>query len=119
MVLVFERVHDHRQEATSQTTSVSLADGSEAHLNQNEWDAYQVFGDLCAVTSQSLQKSSRARAHAPRLLKITSISTTFGLELIESILSGFANGFRSVSMFLESEFAVHQLTMISTNSKRT
>jgi hypothetical protein len=94
--MVFERVHDEKPSDASQNTAVSLSDGSIADLNRNEWDAYYLFDDLCTLTAKSVLKSSKARPEGPRLLKISSITATFGLELIESILSGSANGFRSV-----------------------
>lgn len=96
MVLVFERVQDEGSEADTQTSAVTLTDGSLVNLNRNEWDAYHLFDDLCTLTAKSVLKNSKNRAENPRLLKISSITPTFGLELIESILSGFAKGFRSV-----------------------
>lgn len=75
---------------------MTLPDGNKAELNRNEWDAYYLFDDLCTLTNRSVNQSSKVKIEGPRLLKISSITATFGLELIESILSGFANGFRSV-----------------------
>lgn len=57
-------------------------------------DAYCIFSDLCLLTagtqgSSSLSLWSTSEKTKPRMLKLSSLSRTFGLELIESILSGY------------------------------
>lgn len=37
----------------------------------------------------------------PRMLKLSSLNRTFGLELVESVLSGFENGVKLVSLATE------------------
>jgi hypothetical protein len=57
-------------------------------------DAYCILSDLCLLTagyqgSSSLSLWSTGEKAKPRMLKLSSLSRTFGLELIESILSGY------------------------------
>ncbi|BEJ02954.1 hypothetical protein CcaverHIS641_0101290 [Cutaneotrichosporon cavernicola] len=57
-------------------------------------DAYCILSDLCLLTaghqgSSSLSLWSTGDKAKPRMLKLSSLSRTFGLELIESILSGY------------------------------
>lgn len=57
-------------------------------------DAYCILSDLCLLTagyhsSSSLSLWSTGEKTKPRMLKLSSLSRTFGLELIESILSGY------------------------------
>ncbi|GMK54425.1 hypothetical protein CspeluHIS016_0110110 [Cutaneotrichosporon spelunceum] len=57
-------------------------------------DAYYILSDLCLLTagqqgSSSLSLWSTGDKAKPHMLKLSSLSRTFGLELIESILSGY------------------------------
>lgn len=62
------------------------------HLSADELDAYELFSDLCVLTEGKKGAQDRVK-----ILKMPSIAPTFGLELLESVLSGFADGFRTVS----------------------
>ncbi|CAK9786560.1 hypothetical protein CC85DRAFT_283171 [Cutaneotrichosporon oleaginosum] len=57
-------------------------------------DAFCILSDLCLLTagyqgSSSLSLWSTGDKAKPRMLKLSALSRTFGLELIESILSGY------------------------------
>jgi hypothetical protein len=56
-------------------------------------DAYTILSDLCLLTapqtSSGLSLWPSAEKEKPRMLKLTTLQRTFGLELIESILSGY------------------------------
>jgi hypothetical protein len=98
MVLVFERRPDDEKRSSQSHRTVLLPDGIEAGLAPNEWDAYHLFSDLCSVTSESLFHQKKVKPERQEILRLSSIVPTFGLELIESILSGFAEGFRKVGI---------------------
>jgi len=98
LVLVFERGSNDEKRSTESLRTVLLPDGVEARLTPNEWDAYHLFSDLCSLTSRSLfYQKKEVKPDRQEILRLSSITPTFGLELIESILSGFAEGFRKVS----------------------
>lgn len=65
-------------------------------------DAYYIFSDLCLLTARSgsggiLHWGAGTEEEKPRLLKLSHLHRTFGLELIESILSGYEEGVKKVS----------------------
>jgi hypothetical protein len=55
-------------------------------------DAYLVFDDICLLVN----------GEQPSFLKLQSLPRTFGLELIESVLSDFSNVFITVSFLPNS-----------------
>lgn len=59
-----------------------IEDGT-VQLRAAALDAYKVFNDLCLLTE----------AHKPKFLKSTGLPQTFGLELIESVLTNHADIF--------------------------
>jgi hypothetical protein len=59
-------------------------------------DAFSIFSDLCLLTSIGDHKSGGDK-EKPRILNLTSLHRTFGLELVESILSGYEEGVKQVS----------------------
>lgn len=57
-------------------------------------DGYEILSDLCLLTlggqsSSSLSLWSSSGKEKPRMLKLSALQRTFGLELIESIMSGY------------------------------
>jgi hypothetical protein len=62
------------------------SDGGFIQLPPASFDAYRVFLDICLLTG-----GERAR-----YLKVNHLSETFGLELIESILTNHSNTFLTV-----------------------
>jgi hypothetical protein len=94
--MVFERISEAEDIDNEPVQSIPLPEGGQASLGPNQFDAYQVFNDLCSLTEGSLFGPGRMKPEAQQILHIPNITPTFGLELIESILSGYADGFRKV-----------------------
>lgn len=68
-------------------TEVALPNGVKRALKPAAWDAYLLFEDLCLLIN-----SERGR-----FLRLESLSKTFALELIESILTNCHPVIRKVS----------------------
>jgi len=62
-------------------------------------DAYLLLEDLCLLVAGPGDASGTMEGE-PSLLKWGTLSRTFGLELVESIVSGFGSIVRSVSLSL-------------------
>lgn len=92
VVLVFERVGTSKGKEIAQPYKIALPEGETVHLSADELDAYELFSDLCVLTEGKKGAQDRVK-----ILKMSNIVPTFGLELLESVLSGFADGFRTVS----------------------
>ena len=120
MVLVFERESDEERRSIEPHRTVLLPNGVEARLSANEWDAYHLFSDLCSLTSGSLSHQKKVKSDPHEILHLSSIVPTFGLELIESILSGFAEGFRRVGIIYRKHRDAMLMRMpLFTAAKRT
>jgi hypothetical protein len=90
---------------------VTLPEGDRLLLSDNEWDAYCLFSDLCSETEASFSSTYQHFRKEPRsILKTHGVAPSFGLELIESILSGFADGFQSVSPATSHALPEHRFT---------
>ena len=66
-------------------------------------DAYNIFSDLCLLTAKGTASGGfslwgKTEDVKPVLLKLNSLQRTFGLELIESILSGYESTVKQVSI---------------------
>ena len=77
------------------------ADGKlEIKLTPASMDAYDLFSDLCLLTASSgsgFSLWSKGNELKPKLLKLSHLQRTFGLELIESILSGYESRVKEVN----------------------
>ncbi|ERS96191.1 hypothetical protein HMPREF1624_07099 [Sporothrix schenckii ATCC 58251] len=78
LIAVFDKVgaEDKARLQTSPVGEAPVQNGTVA-LHQAALDAYYVFNDICILTE----------AGRPEHLRFSSLSTTFGLELIESVLT--------------------------------
>lgn len=95
-MLVFNRVATDTI-APSIPLSLHTDPPTEITLTPSAMDAFNIFSDLCLLTSSSgggsgLSLWGSSEKEKPKLLKLSSLQKTFGLELIESILSGFEEG---------------------------
>ncbi|KAJ3560360.1 hypothetical protein NPX13_g9330 [Xylaria arbuscula] len=82
IMTVFEKVTTE-DKSTSDTEVVGEAptsDGETVRLRAAAMDAHRVFKDICLMTEN----------HRPEYLRFTGLPQTFGLELIESVLSQHA-----------------------------
>ncbi|KAI1757962.1 hypothetical protein F4782DRAFT_524660 [Xylaria castorea] len=85
IMTVFEKV-TAEDKSTSDTELVGEApidDGKTVQLRAAAMDAHRVFKDICLMTEN----------HRPEYLRFTGLQQTFGLELIESVLSQHASLF--------------------------
>lgn len=98
--------------SSSKTQQVTLPDDTIHQLTLNQVDAYFILSDLCLLVGKSNIPSSgsasgisgffgggdkgKQKEAQPRILRLSGISRTFGLELIESVLSGFEDGVKQV-----------------------
>lgn len=94
-VLILDRVQAQKEEEEDRRHQITLSDGTLLRLTDYEWDAYHLFKDLCVKTSSSLGYDAEPE-YSPKLLREFSTTPTLGLELIESIMSGSAEPFRTV-----------------------
>ncbi|KAK4688854.1 hypothetical protein P7C73_g1265, partial [Tremellales sp. Uapishka_1] len=97
VMLIFDRV-------TSDTAEPSIplilpSEPEKVLVTPSAMDAFSVLSDLCLLTARSSSGSgsgfslwSSTEKEKPRLLKLSSLQRTFGLELVESILSGYEEG---------------------------
>jgi hypothetical protein len=65
------------------TIAEAPVENGTVQLRSSAYDAYRVFNDLCLLTE----------SQRPQFLKVTGLPQTFGLELIESILTNHADIF--------------------------
>lgn len=102
VMLVFDRVA-----VPDKTTIPLLLPGEEEQqalqVTPAAMDAYCIFSDLCLLTANSGSGSGGILSwgggdkEKPKLLKLSNLQRTFGLELIESILSGYEEGVKQVN----------------------
>jgi hypothetical protein len=83
----------------------------EVMVTPSAMDAYNILSDLCLLTggggvSSGMSLWGGSEKEKPRLLKLTGLQRTFGLELIESILSGYEEGVKQVGCLLEGRVTI-------------
>lgn len=97
-MVVFDRV-------TTDTSTVAVPltlptePPTELTITPSAKDAFDLFSDLCILTAESGSGFSLwggGKHDKPKLLKLSSLQRTFGLELIESVLSGYEEGVKQV-----------------------
>ncbi|KAJ2899841.1 endosomal peripheral membrane protein [Zalerion maritima] len=86
VVSVFDKVvAEDRSSANGPLVGEALSPGGKVKLQAAALDAYHVFNDLCLMTE----------GQRPEYLRFTGLPQTFGLELIESILTNHSGIFTS------------------------
>lgn len=108
-MLVFDRLSTDESVGETPTLPLQLPDTppSEVMVTPSGMDAYCVLSDLCLLTARSgsgggsgiLSGWGGGEKEKPKLLKLSSLQRTFGLELIESILSGYEDAVKQVRTF--------------------
>lgn len=73
-------------DTNSTFSEIQLNSGEKMELRPCAKDAYYLFQDLCLLTN----------GEQPEFLRLSHLSKTFGLELIESVLTNHYNLFRTV-----------------------
>ncbi|KAI8636873.1 hypothetical protein BD408DRAFT_396694 [Parasitella parasitica] len=85
VIFVFDKVAKEDNQPTTETTAeVEISTGEKIKLRPCAKDAYFLFRDLCLLTN----------GDHPQYLRLNHLSKTFGLELIESVLSNHYKLFR-------------------------
>ena len=106
-MIVFDRIS-----SDTSTPSIPLALPSdppmELTVTPSAIDAFNVFTDLCLLTAAGGSSSgfslwTSGKEEKPRLLKLSSLQRTFGLELVESVLSGYEEGVKQASMVYQGK----------------
>lgn len=72
---------------------------NEIQVSRSQLDAFHILSDLClltASTSSGMWSGSGDKGDKPTILRLASLQRTFGLELIESILSGYEESVKQV-----------------------
>ena len=87
-------------------------DAEEVLVTPAALDAYNIFSDLCLLTAKGTTSGGfslwgKTEDVKPVLLKLSSLQRTFGLELIESILSGYENSVKQVRMVIQHHTHTH------------
>ncbi|WVQ95482.1 hypothetical protein IAU59_002579 [Kwoniella sp. CBS 9459] len=105
VMLIFERVSPSSNDPSTSDGKITLAlpsdPPSELQVSPSALDAYNIFSDLCLLTASAGSGGSGfhlwggGEKEKPKLLKLSSLHRTFGLELIESILSGYEEGVKT------------------------
>jgi hypothetical protein len=79
---------------------------TETEVSPAVMDAYCILSDLCLLTARSggsgLLSWGGGDKEKPKLLTLSNLQRTFGLELIESILSGYEEPVKQVGHSLPS-----------------
>ncbi|RKP33781.1 guanine nucleotide exchange factor in Golgi transport N-terminal-domain-containing protein, partial [Dimargaris cristalligena] len=83
VILVFEKV-GREDEALPPTLTVSQSESPDPGLSSSARDALAVFQDLCLLTG----------GLSPQFIDIVGLARTFGLELMESVLTYHSSVFR-------------------------
>ncbi|WWC92223.1 uncharacterized protein L201_007177 [Kwoniella dendrophila CBS 6074] len=111
VMLIFDRLSPPLSASTTatntETDTISITlpsepEPTELMISPSALDAYNLFSDLCLLTASSSSTgtataggsgfhlwSTGEKEVKPNLIKLSSLHRTFGLELIESILSGY------------------------------
>ncbi|KAL7422319.1 Endocytosis and vacuole integrity protein [Cryptotrichosporon argae] len=91
VMLIFDRVIAEDPAAASRPLALPTDPPTETVLTPAAMDAFGILSDLCLLTAGGGSSGfwGGGDKEKPRLLKLGSLSRTFGLELIESILGGY------------------------------
>lgn len=89
VIFVFDKVakeDSNKQQDPEANQEVEISTGEKIKLHPCAKDAYYLFQDLCLLTNGDY----------PEYLRLNHLSKTFGLELIESVLTNHYTLFREV-----------------------
>ncbi|WVO17542.1 hypothetical protein L204_105237 [Cryptococcus depauperatus] len=96
VMLIFDKLSASSVPSTPATISLDLPTEPPQRLEvtPSAMDAYSVFSDLCILSASAGSHGPafnlwKGDTEKPKLLKLKDLQRTFGLELIESILSGY------------------------------
>lgn len=93
IMVVFDRISVTADNVQSTTLELPTDPPSTVDVSPAALDAYTILSDLCLLTAPSASSGlslwPSAEKEKPQMLKLNSLQRTFGLELIESILSGY------------------------------
>lgn len=103
VMTIFNRMSSGNDD-TPVTLTLPTDPPTEMSISPAAMDAFNLFSDLCLLTAGGGGSSGSSfwgsgEKEKPRLLKLNSLQRTFGLELIESILSGYEEVVKKVSLF--------------------
>lgn len=102
-MIVFDRTSSHNADPVVDLVLPSDPP-EELKVDPSAMDAFSIFSDLCLWTGGGGGGGgflwSGSEKQKPKLLKLGSLQKTFGLELIESVLSGYEEGVKKVSAAL-------------------
>lgn len=110
-MLVFDRI-SAPTDAAHIELSLPTDPPTELHLTPYAMDAFNVLSDLCLLTAGVSSTSgfggifgasAGPDKEKPRLLKLSQLSRTLGLELVESVLGGYQDAIKQVSRARLSE----------------
>lgn len=92
IMVVFDRVSI--EDDPTETLTLPSDPPEDVQVTPAVKDAYLILSDLCVLTAASPSSSgltlwTSSEKEKPVMLKLSSLQRTFGLELIESILSGY------------------------------
>jgi hypothetical protein len=98
-MLVFDRISSDTT-PPSNALSLPTEPPTEITVSDSGLDAFNLFSDLCVLTAGGSGGSfglwGGGKEEKPKLLKLSSLQRTFGLELVESVLSGYEEGVKRV-----------------------
>jgi len=98
-MLVFDRISSDTTPA-SNALSLPTEPPTEITISDFGLDAFNLFSDLCILTAGGSGGGfglwGGSKEDKPKLLKLSSLQRTFGLELVESVLSGYEEGVKQV-----------------------
>ncbi|KAK8850458.1 hypothetical protein IAR55_004376 [Kwoniella newhampshirensis] len=98
VMLIFDRVSLSSESDRTLPLTLPTDTLTELQVSPSALDTYSIFSDLCLLTASTGSHGSGfslwggGEKEKPRLLKLSTLHRTFGLELIESILSGYEEG---------------------------
>lgn len=114
VMLVFDRLSDTDTSTTSDASGMGSGEQeelpvitlpgdepTEVKVTRSQLDAYHILSDLCLLTASTSSgglwgSGGDKDKERPMVLRLGSLQRTFGLELIESILSGYEESVKQV-----------------------
>lgn len=101
-MLVFDRISGDSAPPCN-SLSLPTEPPTEVTISDSGMDAFNLFSDLCILTAGGgggFSLWGAGKEEKPKLLKLSSLQRTFGLELVESVLSGYEEGVKQVRIEL-------------------
>lgn len=105
-MVIFDRISSDQTDPSVPLTLPT--DPPTEHLvTASAMDAFNLFSDLCILTaghSAGFSLWGGGKDEKPKLLKLSSLSRTFGLELVESVLSGYEESVKKVRLAVRLKY---------------